>query len=78
MHGEVDVQLYTFLTSTLDMGKQSASCTGLLTPRENASPHYPLDRMPGESHSWFECSGEKKKIPAPLIFIYIKCQFECF
>jgi len=39
---------------------------GHFTPRQKA-PLYPLDKRPNGPHSQSGCSGEKKRIPAPVV-----------
>ena len=56
-HIGVPVELHSFLTSALDRGKQSTSCPGLFTPRQE--PQHPLNRRLGGQSGHF---GNKKNL----------------
>jgi hypothetical protein len=58
-YGGVDVQIHTFLTSTLVRGEWSASCPGRFTPRERAN-WYPLVRRLVGLQSLSGWHGEQK------------------
>jgi len=77
IYGGMKIKLHTFLTSVLERGEWTASCSGCFTPREGAPSTHCIGGWLGTWASLYvtkrkisACAGDQTLVVKPVIFVF--------